>query len=104
MAEPENGNGRATVALVAAMVSEVRATVVAGFADVQRQLDDLRALPERVAKVETRVSTLEKERIEDKAERDAERAAVARRLGLTIAGSSLFVAGVAVAANFLTGH
>lgn len=63
MAEPsgqENGGGnRATVALVYHAVAEVKELTRAGFADVQRQLDALQGIPERVARLEERASDLE---------------------------------------------
>lgn len=52
MADDDSNGNRVTIALVGAMVGEVKATVVGGFADVQRQLSRLDKTPETVAVLE----------------------------------------------------
>lgn len=54
--EPSNeGSGRATVALVYHAIGEVKELTKAGFADVQRQLDNLADVPGQVASLKERV-------------------------------------------------
>jgi hypothetical protein len=73
----DDGNGdsgsrdRATVALVSAQIGEVKALVeghkaltTVGFVNVQRQLDSLVTIPERVSALEI-VTTAQRDRIND---------------------------------------
>lgn len=49
MALEDEGNERATIRLVSEQVKSVEKTVLAGFADLQRQITAVAALPERFA-------------------------------------------------------
>lgn len=50
---------RATVALVSEQVKGVERLVELGFKDIQRQLDQVSGLPERVTRLEVHVSALQ---------------------------------------------
>ena len=73
MAE-ENGEPRATVALVAEKVEGLKSLTKEGFVSVQRQLDGLSALPREVSELKSEVRDHDKrlDLIESREEKDRE--------------------------------
>lgn len=63
MSDMSADSPRPTVALVVEKVDKVQAITELGFVNVQRQLDQLVGLPERVARLEERVNDLEDDEV-----------------------------------------